>query len=429
MERYEKYKKSKVYWIKELPDSWEQIKISRIFQSIGSGTTPSSGNNTYYTDDGYYWLQSGDFKDNLIYDTQKKISQTALDIYKLTIYPKDSIVVAMYGASIGKVGYLKIPTSVNQACCVLHKSNIINPRYAFYSFILEKNNLISKSKGGTQPNISQEIIKGHYLLVPPLREQEKIVRFLDEKTAKIDSYVADKEKEIQLLNELKESVIANVVTQGLNPNVKMKESGISWIGMIPEHWEVKRVASLFTGKIELNTDFRYQHAFKFNYGTLVPKEEVGDVEEYRSTYVKYSLIKKNDILINGLNLNYDFVSQRVAIAPEDGIITSAYIVVRPRENTNSAYYTLLFKTMDNKKLFHGMGTGIRLTLSFEELKKQVVVEPPLEEQRAIVAHIENKCSKINSLISELEAEIEYLKEYKQRLIADCVTGQINVQNQ
>lgn len=238
--------------------------------------------------------------------------------------------------------------------------------------------------------------------------------------------MSQRERELQLLNELKESEIANVITRGLDPNVKMKDSGIQWLGNIPEHWEIKRIASLFTGKVESNTNFKYHHAYKFNYGTLVPKEEVGDIEEYRETYVKYSIIKKGDILINGLNLNYDFVSQRVAIAPENGIITSAYIVLRPRQETNSAYYNYLFKTMDSKKLFHGMGTGIRLTLSFDELKKQLIPIPSREEQEAIVLQIEEKTNKINTLISELEAEIEYLKEYKQKLIADCVTGQIKV---
>jgi restriction endonuclease S subunit len=85
--------------------------------------------------------------------------------------------------------------------------------------------------------------------------------------------------------------------------------------------------------------------------------------------------------------------------------------------------------MDNMKLFHGMGTGIRLTLSFDEMKKQVVVVPPQDEQQAIVAYIEEKCEKIDKLASELQSEIDYLKEYKQRLIADCVTGQVNVQNE
>ena len=234
-----------------------------------------------------------------------------------------------------------------------------------------------------------------------------------------------------LLNEIlsiKED-LADAVTKGLNPDVKTKDSGISWIGEIPEHWETKRVASFFTGKVETNLDFFYKHAFKFYYGTLVPKNEVGDEDEYRETYVKYSVIHKDDILINGLNLNYDFVSQRVAIAPSDGIITSAYIVVRPRNGTNALYYNYLFKAMDSMKLFHGMGTGIRLTLSYDELKKQVIVVPPADEQRAIVSYIEEKCQKIDSLTTELQSEIDYLKEYKQRLIADCVTGQVNVQKE
>ena len=162
--------------------------------------------------------------------------------------------------------------------------------------------------------------------LPPLVEQEKIVSYLKSKTSKIDEAILAKGEQIKLLQELKEAEIANVITRGLNPDIKMKDSEISWIGQIPEHWKVKRIASLFTGKVDVNSEFVYKHAFKFYYGTLVPKEELGEIEDYKSVYIKYSIIKQNDILINGLNLNYDFVSQRVAIAPTDGIITSTYIV-------------------------------------------------------------------------------------------------------
>lgn len=206
---------------------------------------------------------------------------------------------------------------------------------------------------------------------------------------------------------------------------KYKDSGISWLGQIPEHWEVKRLAALFTDDVRLNSDFQYQHALKFNYGTLVPKNEVGDIEEYKDTYVKYSVLQKGDIVLNGLNLNYDFVSQRVAIAPFDGIITSAYISIHPRKSTFVDYYLYVLKTMDHKKMFHGMGTGIRLTLSFAELKKQMLPAPSIAEQQKIVEFLDSKISKIDSYISEKEKEVKLLTELKQSQIAQVVTKGIN----
>ena len=204
-----------------------------------------------------------------------------------------------------------------------------------------------------------------------------------------------------------------------------KDSGIQWIGEIPSHWEEGRIASLFTNRIFANIDFRYKHAFKFYYGTLVLKNEVGKEDDFRETYVKYSVLERNDIVINGLNLNYDFVSQRVAIAPSDGIITSAYITIRPRKNTNANYYLYFLKTMDNKKMFHGMGTGIRLTLSFDELKKHTIPIPPLTEQERIVKFLEGKVLKIDEYIADKEREIQLLKELKEAEIAKAVTQGLN----
>jgi type I restriction enzyme S subunit len=261
---------------------------------------------------------------------------------------------------------------------------------------------------------------------PPINEQHSIVSYLDDKCSKLDKMLEGKQKQIELLAELKQRIIADAVTHGVNPDVKMRATNISWLSEIPKHWKEQRMASLFTGEIDVNKNFEFKHAFKFNYGQLVPKNEIGDPEEYRSVYVKYSKIKAGDILINGLNLNYDFVSQRVACASSDGIITSAYVVCRPRTGVNYDYYTYLFKSMDSMKLFHGMGTGIRLTLSFKELKKQMIPIPPQSEQRAIVEFIKCKEAKFDSLTSKLQQEIESIKEYKQRLISDVVTGQIKV---
>ena len=204
-----------------------------------------------------------------------------------------------------------------------------------------------------------------------------------------------------------------------------KDSGVQWLGEIPGHWENKRLAALFTDDIEINKDFQYKRAFKYNYGCLVPKNEIGEPEEYRDVYVKYSIVNTGDILINGLNLNYDFITQRVACAPSGGIITSAYVVCRPRPNVNYNYYTYLFKAMDSMKMFHGMGTGIRLTLSFKELKKQLLPIPPLSEQRSIVSFLDAKCGKIDEWVTKKQKEVEHLQELKQRVIADAVTRGLN----
>lgn len=262
--------------------------------------------------------------------------------------------------------------------------------------------------------------------LPPYEEQLSIVSYLDDKCSKIEKMLEGKQKQIELLAEMKQRIIADAVTRGLNPNVKMKATNIPWLPETPEHWKEQRMASLFTGEVEVNKDFEFKRAFKFNYGQLVPKNEIGDPEEYRGVYVKYSKIKYGDVLINGLNLNYDFVSQRVACAPSEGIITSAYVVCRPRTGVNHDYYTYLFKSMDSMKLFHGMGTGIRLTLSFKELKKQMIPVPPQSEQKSIVEFVKIKEAKFDTLTSKLQQEIESIKEYKQRLISDVVTGQIKV---
>ena len=206
---------------------------------------------------------------------------------------------------------------------------------------------------------------------------------------------------------------------------EMKNSGIQWIGDIPSSWNIKPVYKYFHDHIFLNLDYEFQRAFQFNYGTLKYKNEIGDLELYKDTYIKYSKVKKNDIIINGLNLNYDFISQRVAITPENGIITSAYIAMRPFDHTNSSYFCYVFKAMDNMKLFHSMGKGIRLTLSFDELKRKRLPIPPLPEQKVIADFLDAKCGEIDGLLSDLDAEVKTLTEYKKSIIAETVTRGLN----
>ena len=147
-----------------------------------------------------------------------------------------------------------------------------------------------------------------------------------------------------------------------------KDSGVKWLGEIPGHWEVKRFRFLFSENKTKNTKLKEKKQLQFRYGEIVPKERQDIDEESSKIISKYTIVKERDIIINGLNLNYDFISQRVAMVRESGIITSAYISLRSKIELITCFYNYFMKAMDSRMLFHGMGSGIRLTLSYDNLK-------------------------------------------------------------
>lgn len=207
-----KMKDSGVEWIGEIPEMWKCTKLGWLYPNMGSGTTPDTNNLNYYSENGYNWLQTGDLNDGVITETSKHITDLAVNERGMKIYPSGSVVVAMYGATIGKVGLLSIDTTTNQACCVLPIMENIYNRYTFYVMQSSKMSLISKSVGGGQPNISQTIIKEHKIPVPPLHEQQAIASYLDSKTSKIDSVIKSLEVQLNDLNALKQSIISEAVT-------------------------------------------------------------------------------------------------------------------------------------------------------------------------------------------------------------------------
>ena len=198
-----------------------------------------------------------------------------------------------------------------------------------------------------------------------------------------------------------------------------RDSGIEWLGQIPTHWELTRISSVLTEVRDLNTSLCFLHPSQFKFGDIILKPDV-NIEDV-SSLSKCIIFRKDDILINGLNLNYDFVTQRIARADYTGIITSAYFAVRVRNNLSSKYVTYLFKALDSRKVFNGLGTGIRLTLTYKELKKYYILLPHEEEQRQIVAYLDYKSNKINERICQRERELQTLSELKQAEIAAVVT--------
>lgn len=426
-----KMKDSGIVRLGLMPKEWSASRVKYIYSVIGSGTTPSSGNTLYY-DGTENWIQSGDlYKRKYVTNTEKKISDFAVStISALHKYKADFIVIAMYGASIGNVAISKIDACVNQACCVIKPNSKVNFNYLYYTLVNDKDIMLDMSIGGTQPNISQAKILELPVFLPSLAEQQKIADFLDEKCGEIDSIRSDIQKQIDILNDYKKSVITEAVTKGLNPKAKLKDSGIKWVGNIPAHWECKPIGIFFREICRKNIDGAVTNPLKFTYGAIVPKPDFdANSDEYvAKTILNYNVVDFGTIMINGLNLNYDLVSQRVALVQNKGIITSAYLAIKAkREIEMNPYYAMYaFKFYDYCMAFHNMGEGVRKTLGFEELKHVYFMLPPIQEQNAIVSHLDEKCSEIDAIIADKQKQLETLDEYKKSLIFEYVTGKKEV---
>ena len=430
MKTYARYKDSGISWIGEIPEHWDVKRTKYVVDSFckGNGITKEE----VFDDGNVKCVRYGEIYSKYENTFSDCFSRTKLEtISSPQFFSNGDILFAGTGELVEEIGK-NIVYLGNEKCLaggdIVIAKHSQNPKFLNY-VLNSQSSQRQKSYGKAKlkvVHISASEIGNVFIPVPPLEEQESIAAYLDKKTEQINGLVGAKQKQIELLKEYKQSLIANAVTKGINPKVKMKDSGINWIGKVPEHWEIKRIASFFDENKEVNKEFEYKHAYQFKYGTLVPKNEMGDEKEYEETYVKYTILNRNDIVFNGLNLNYDFISQRVAICPEKGIITSAYIAITPRNTIDPMFYCWLFKTMDNKKMFHGMGSGIRLTLSYAELKSQLIPFPPIDEQKQIVAYINERVSSIDSQISSIEKQIANLNEYKQSLISDVVTGKVKV---
>ena len=201
----------------------------------------------------------------------------------------------------------------------------------------------------------------------------------------------------------------------------MKDSGIEWIGVIPEGWEVARVSSCFSEVKEKNTDNLYDNALQFKMGRIIPKPRKWDAEEIGETYSAYTIVHPGTIMVNGLNLEFDFVTQRVAIVEEDGIITSAYIAMRPNGSVDPDYMCYLLKAYDYRRALHNMGKGLRKILNYSELKTKPILLPTLPEQKSIVKALNAECARIDAVIEQTRASIEEYKKLKQSVITQAVT--------
>ena len=206
-------KDSGVEWIGEIPSHWFCVGTNKVYNDLGTGTTPTSDNSDYYSDNGYHWITTTDLNEGIMLDTLSKITEKSVKDYpNLRLYPSGSIYISMYGGRIGKLGVSTFDSYCNQSVCVLPKNDTIIVKFYYYWFLGFQEFVKGMGRGGGQPNINKDMIKSFPTVKIPLFEQQQIVLYLDEQTHKIDSSIQSEEKKIELLKEYRQSLISEVVT-------------------------------------------------------------------------------------------------------------------------------------------------------------------------------------------------------------------------
>ena len=420
-------KDSGIEWIGNVPATWERCKIKNVISSIGSGTTPTSSNIDYYNSEDICWIQSGDlYKTSYISNTAVSLSAKALHLSALQIYAAPFIVVAMYGASVGNIAISTIDACSNQACCCIKPDNNNDLKFMYYWLSMCKIDFLSQSIGGGQPNISQSKIKNQFYYRPQLSEQKVIANFLDSKCSEIDAISADIQKEIEILEQYKRSVITEAVTKGLNPDVEMKDSGIEWVGNIPAHWDVRPLYYYFAERKKKNYLGQEQNLLSLSYGKVIRKDINTSEGLLPDSFNGYNIIEPGDIVLRLTDLQNDKRSLRTGLVKEHGIITSAYVTLKAAKEVVPEYFHYLLHAYDVMKVLYNMGNGVRQGLNYSELSKMHIVAPPLDEQKNIAARLDCVCKGIESIIASKKQQLAVIDSYKKSLIYEYVTGKKEV---
>lgn len=434
--RYDSYKASGVEWLGDIPEHWE-VKKLKFLGKIFAGINGKKGddfskefkegfkpfipftnicNNLKISNEQYQYVNIESSESQNLVEFNDILflmsSETLEDIAKCSIY-------------LGQNNELYL----NSFCKGFRvKEKSVYPEYLNY--LLSSNSYRSyfalKGRGFTRINLKQEYINDALVSIPPLPEQTAIAQFLDDKTAKIDEAITIKQQQIALLKERKQILIHKAVTRGLDDSVPLKDSGVEWIGEIPEHWEFLRVKSIFqliVNSAEKNNDYELLSVYT-DIG-VKPRAELEEKGNKASTTDGYWLVQKGDIIVNKLLAWMG----AIGISDYNGVTSPAYDILRAIKPIEGYFYHYLFRTPQCKFELKKHSRGImdmRLRLYFDKFGDIKIPYPPLSEQKEIARYIETASAKIETAISLKEQEISKLQEYKSSLINSVVTGKVRV---
>ena len=279
---------------------------------------------------------------------------------------------------------------------------------------------------GVRQGMGFEDLKNIPTLIPPLKTQQKIADYLDKKCGEIDATIAKQKESIEKLKAYKQSLISETVTKGLDKSAPLKPSGIEWIGDIPDDWEVRKLLSIFKEHKDRNKNLEEQNLLSLSYGKIKRKDINNNDGLLPASFETYNIVENGDIVFRLTDLQNDKRSLRTGIVTQRGIITSAYVTIRPKIRLDSRFFHYLYHMYDICKVFYGMGDGVRQGMGFEDLKNIPTLIPPLKTQQKIADYLDSKCSQIDKYITKKQNIIQKLDAYKKSLIFECVTGKCSI---
>lgn len=426
-------KDSGIQWLGEYPATWSLKKIKYCLQER------IEKNNPVRTTE----ILSLTAKQGVIPYDQKEGGgnkpKEDVSAYRLA-YPGDIVMNSMNILS-GSVGLSQYFGCVSPVYYMLRpwdtKEDVRYYNYIFQTTMFQRslyglgNGILIKESGNGKLNtirmrIPMDKFGGLFIPVASPDEQSRIADFLDAKCTEIDALIADVQAQIDVLEQYKRSVITETVTKGLNPDAKMKDSGIEWVGTIPAHWPVHPVYTYFGERKNKNRFGTEDNLLSLSYGRVIRKDINTSDGLLPESFNTYNIVEAGDIIIRPTDLQNDKRSLRTGLVKEHGIITSAYIDLYPIKKVDSRYFHFLLHAYDVMKVFYNMGNGVRQGLNYSEFSRLMVFEPQYEEQVAIADFLDTKVAEIDGIIEQKREQLEVLDSYKKSLIYEYVTGKKEV---
>lgn len=427
LEKYDSYKDSGIEWIESIPEHWDETQIkyaadcsvSNVDRNTKEDEEPVSVCNYVAVYKNEKILPEFEFEQG---------SATLAQIEKFTLEDQD-VIITKDSETSEDIASAAIINNPNKIVCGYHlailKSKDYSGLYLFYSLLSLPilKSLQIKSQGVTGHGLKLDAIGRTKLLNPPLEEQKSIASYLDQETSEIDNLIDTQEKLIKLLIEKRASLISETVTKGLNSSMTMKDSGVEWIGEVPNNWNKIKCKYVLFEKSEKGFPDEPLLAATQRHGVILKKDYETRTVEAVKGLESLKLVEPNDFVISlrsfegGIEISY-----------ARGIISPAYTVLELEKNQSKEFYRYLLKSscfIGHLNLFN---RGIRdgQTIHYSELKDSFVPEPPLEEQKAIAQFLDQETSKIDTLIETSKGLINLLKERRSSLISEAVTGKIKV---